>query len=67
LQYSNGAYLIREHSTQLKFHLNYAKEHGLTEAELVEVITHLAFYVDWPKAMTAIMIAKEAFGQEKLT
>jgi 4-carboxymuconolactone decarboxylase len=37
----------------------------MTEAELVEEITHLAFYVAWPKAMTAIMIAKEAFEQEK--
>ena len=62
-----AALVAGEHSNQLKFHLNYAKEHGLTEAELVEVITHLAFYVGWPKAMTAIMIAKEAFEQEKLT
>ena len=55
-----------EHTNQIKFYLNYAKEDGLTEAELVEVITHLAFYVGWPKAMTAIMIAKEAFEQHKL-
>jgi 4-carboxymuconolactone decarboxylase len=61
-----AALVAGEHSNQLKFHLNYAKEHGLTEAELVEVITHLAFYVGWPKAMTAIMIAKEAFEQDKL-
>ncbi len=60
-----AALVAGEHSGQLKFHLNFAKEHGLTEEELKEVITHLAFYTGWPKAMTAIMIAKEAFENEK--
>jgi 4-carboxymuconolactone decarboxylase len=46
-------------------HLNYAKEHGLTEAKHVEFITHLAFYVGRPKAMTTIIIANEAFELEK--
>lgn len=50
---------------QLKFHLNLAKENGLTEEELIEVITHLAFYAGWPKAMSAIMVAKEVFSKEK--
>jgi 4-carboxymuconolactone decarboxylase len=60
-----AALVAGEHSGQLKFHLNLAKEHGLTEEELKEVITHLDFYTGWPKAMTAIMIAKEAFENEK--
>jgi 4-carboxymuconolactone decarboxylase len=46
---------------QLSFHLNRARENGATEAELVECITHLAFYSGWPKAMSAITIAKEVF------
>lgn len=46
---------------QLPFHLNRAKENGLSETELVEVITHLAFYAGWPKAMSAILLAKEVF------
>ncbi|WP_375088609.1 carboxymuconolactone decarboxylase family protein [Peribacillus sp. RS7] len=50
---------------QLGFHLNKAKENGLSEEELIEVITHLAFYADWPKAMSAIMVAKELFSKEK--
>jgi 4-carboxymuconolactone decarboxylase len=50
---------------QLKFHLNYAKENGLSEEELIEVITHLAFYAGWPKAMSAITVAKELFAKEK--
>jgi 4-carboxymuconolactone decarboxylase len=48
---------------QLRFHLNKAVENGLTKEELIEVITHLAFYSGWPNAMTAIMIAKEVFSK----
>jgi 4-carboxymuconolactone decarboxylase len=39
---------------QLGFHLRRALENGLTREELVEAITHLAFYAGWPNAMTAI-------------
>ena len=49
------------HTEQLPFHLKLAKENGLTEEELVEVITHLAFYAGWPRAMSAITVAKELF------
>ena len=48
---------------QLRFHLNRAVENGLTKEELIEVITHLAFYSGWPNAMTAILIAKELFSK----
>src|SRR3954452_5441831 len=47
---------------QLRFHLGRASENGLTEPELIEAITHLAFYAGWPKAMTAIAVAKQVFG-----
>jgi 4-carboxymuconolactone decarboxylase len=47
---------------QLGFHLGRAKENGVTEDELVEAITHLAFYAGWPKAMTAITVAKQVFA-----
>jgi len=33
----------------------------LTQEELIETITHLAFYAGWPNAVTAISVAKEAF------
>jgi 4-carboxymuconolactone decarboxylase len=49
---------------QLRFHLNRALENGLTKEELIEVITHLAFYSGWPTAMTAILIAKEEFSKQ---
>jgi len=48
---------------QLRFHLNKAVENGLTKDELIEAITHLAFYSGWPNAMSAIMIAKEEFSK----
>ncbi|POX63050.1 4-carboxymuconolactone decarboxylase [Streptomyces sp. Ru62] len=47
---------------QLRFHLGRAKENGVTETELIEAITHLAFYAGWPKAMTAITTAKQVFA-----
>jgi 4-carboxymuconolactone decarboxylase len=47
---------------QLRFHLGRARDNGVTETELIEAITHLAFYAGWPKAMTAITVAKQAFA-----
>jgi|SRR5580692_4386731 4-carboxymuconolactone decarboxylase len=48
---------------QLRFHLEFALKNGVTKEELIEVITHLAFYSGWPNAMTAIMVAKEIFSK----
>jgi 4-carboxymuconolactone decarboxylase len=57
------AALITNGSTeQLRGHLARAKANGVTEAELTEVIIHLAFYAGWPRAMSAVMVAKEIFG-----
>jgi 4-carboxymuconolactone decarboxylase len=47
---------------QLTNHLVRAKDNGLTETELKEVIIHLAFYTGWPRAMSAITVAKKAFA-----
>jgi 4-carboxymuconolactone decarboxylase len=44
---------------QLRFHLGRALENGVTKEELIEAITHLAFYSGWPCAVTAMGIAKE--------
>jgi 4-carboxymuconolactone decarboxylase len=46
---------------QLVFHLGLAKQNGATEEELIEAITHLAFYAGWPKAMSAMTVAKRVF------
>jgi 4-carboxymuconolactone decarboxylase len=47
---------------QLPYHLGRALENGVTETELLEAITHLAFYAGWPKAMTAVTIARQVFS-----
>ena len=58
------ASLVTSSSTeQLVGHLNRAKENGLTETELKEVITLLAFYAGWPKAMSAMTVAKRVFAE----
>lgn len=48
---------------QLSFHLDYARRNGVTEAELKEAITHLAFYAGWPNGMTAMTVAKQVFDR----
>lgn len=50
---------------QLRFHLTRAVENGVTQQELIEAITHLAFYSGWPCAITAILLAKELFSKGK--
>ncbi len=47
---------------QLRFHLGRARDNGVTETELLEAITHLAFYAGWPKAMTAVNVAHDVFA-----
>jgi 4-carboxymuconolactone decarboxylase len=50
---------------QLVYHLGRAKDNGLTEIELIEAITHLAFYAGWPKAISAMAVAKKVFRDEQ--
>ncbi|WP_311258632.1 carboxymuconolactone decarboxylase family protein [Microbacterium sp. WCS2018Hpa-9] len=50
---------------QLTFHLAFARDNGVTEEELVEAITHLAFYTGWPRAMAAIAVARSVFADEE--
>jgi 4-carboxymuconolactone decarboxylase len=44
---------------QLTYHLGLARQNGVTETELTEAITHLAFYAGWPRAMSAMAVAKQ--------
>ena len=46
---------------ELPFHLQRALDNGLTRAEIIATITHLAFYAGWPPAMTALGIARKLF------
>ncbi|HTY21711.1 MAG TPA: carboxymuconolactone decarboxylase family protein [Desulfomonilaceae bacterium] len=49
---------------QLRFHFDRALDNGLKKEELIEVITHLAFYSGWPNSMSAIMVTKELFSNK---
>ena len=50
---------------QLPFHLSRALENGISKDELIEAITHLAFYSGWPTAMSAVLLAKDIFQQDE--
>jgi 4-carboxymuconolactone decarboxylase len=58
-----SALIAMNRPDQLRSHLRIARENGVTEAELVETITHLAFYSGWPNAVSAIGVAKEVFAK----
>lgn len=48
---------------EMPFHLKRALENGVTRDELIEAITHLAFYARWPTASTALPIARRVFDE----
>ena len=50
--------------TEWPFHLKKALANGVTRDEIIETITHLAFYAGWPPAMTALQIARKAFDEQ---
>lgn len=49
---------------QLRAHLVRARQNGVTQQELIETITHLAFYCGWPNAVNAINVAKDVFEKK---
>jgi 4-carboxymuconolactone decarboxylase len=50
-------------TNELPFHLARALENGVTGDELIELITHLAFYAGWPTANSAIEAARKVFEE----
>lgn len=56
-----SALIAMNRPDQLRSHLARARQNGLTEQELIEAITHLAFYAGWPSAVTAVGVAREVF------
>ena len=48
---------------ELPFHLKRALENGVSRTELIEAITHLAFYAGWPTASTALPIARRVLEE----
>lgn len=49
--------------SSLDFHLQNAKNHGVTKSEISEIVTHVAFYVGWPKAWAVFNKAKEIWKE----
>ncbi len=50
---------------QLRSHIKLALRNGVKKDEIVEIITHLAFYSGWPNSVTAIQVAKEVFNEQQ--
>lgn len=56
---SNGIF-----DSSLSFHMQKAKENGVTKTEIAEILTQIAFYSGWPKAWAAFNIAKTIWTEE---
>ena len=50
--------------SSFRFHLDSAKQNGITRTEIAEILTHGAFYAGWPKAWAAFRMAKEVWAEE---
>lgn len=48
--------------SSLKYHIQNAKNHGVSQKEMAAIITHVAFYAGWPKAWAVFNLAKEVYG-----
>ncbi len=57
-----SALIAMNRPDQLRSHLALARQNGMTQEELVEAITHLAFYAGWPSAVTAAGVARDVFA-----
>lgn len=50
-------------TNELPFHLKRALDNGVTRDEIVELVTHLAFYAGWPTASSALGIVRKVFAE----
>lgn len=60
-----AALIAMNRPDQLRSHIKIARQNGVSEVEIGEVITHLAFYAGWPSAVSATAIAGEVFAQKE--
>lgn len=49
---------------QLRSHIRLGLQNGLTKEEIVETITHMAFYSGWPSGVSAVAVAKDVFAEK---
>ena len=50
--------------SSIKYHIQNAKNNGVTQKEIAAVITHVAFYAGWPKAWAVFNLAKEIYNDQ---
>ena len=50
--------------SSLKYHIQNAKNHGVSQKEMAAIITHVAFYAGWPKAWAVFNLAKEVYDEK---
>lgn len=50
--------------SSLKYHLQSARNNGVTKSEMAEILTHIAFYAGWPNAWAAFHMAKEVYADD---
>ena len=51
--------------SSLKFHLQNAKDHGVTQKQIAAIITNVAFYAGWPKGWAVFNLAKEVWNEDE--
>ena len=50
--------------SSLTYHLQSAKNNGITRIEIAEILTHIGFYAGWPKAWAAFRLAKDVWADD---
>lgn len=50
--------------SSLTYHLQTARQNGITRSEISEIITHISFYAGWPKAWAAFRLAKDVWAED---
>jgi 4-carboxymuconolactone decarboxylase len=56
-----AALIAMNRPDQLRSHITRARTNGVTLEEVVETITHMAFYAGWPNAVSALAVAREIY------
>ena len=51
--------------SSLKYHMQTAKNNGISKEEMAEILTHIAFYAGWPNAWAAFYMAKEVYENDE--
>lgn len=60
-----SALIAMDRPDQLRSHIRLALRNGVTQEEIIETITQLAFYSGWPNSVTAVGIARDVFKEPK--